>query len=106
MIGWGHKCGPAVIAAGDQQSRRDIGPVLTPEEVTSRSKIDHKLIPARSPRSSSMRDARGDPVCADNALVAINRQQHACTPSRRRCDCDDPLSKELLTKISLFYRVR
>ena len=33
MIGWSDKRGPTVIAAGDQQSRRDIGPVLAPEEV-------------------------------------------------------------------------
>jgi hypothetical protein len=47
--------------------------------------------------------ARG-PVCADNALVAVNRQQHACTPSLWRRYRDDPLSTELLTKKSLFYR--
>src|SRR5258708_13020893 len=32
-FGWSHKRGPTVIAAGDQQPRRDIGPVLAPEEV-------------------------------------------------------------------------
>jgi len=51
VIGWRHKCRPALIAAGDQQSRRDVGPVLAPEEVGRLAqKIDHKLVPAWSPR--------------------------------------------------------
>src|SRR6266511_4137037 len=37
VIGWSHKRGAAVVAAGDQQSRGDICPVLAPEEVDRKS---------------------------------------------------------------------
>jgi hypothetical protein len=106
VIGWGHKRGPTVITAGDQQSRRDIGPVLTPEEVDvsleDRPQADTRSEPAIIEHEGRARD----PVCADDALVAVDRQQHACTPSLRRRYPDDPLSTELLTKKSLFYRAR
>ena len=106
MIGWSHKRGPTVIAAGDQQSRRDIGPVLAPEEVDvsleDRPQADTGPQPAIIEHEGRARD----PVCADDALVAVNRQQHACSASLRRRYRDDPLSTELLTKKSLFYRAR
>src|SRR6202040_2916257 len=47
-----------------------------------------------------------DPVCADDALVAVNRQQRAWRTSLLRRYRDDPLSTELLTKKALFDRVR
>jgi hypothetical protein len=106
VIGWGHKRGPAVIAAGDQQSRRDIGPVLTPEEVDvsleDRPQADTRLETAIIEHEGRARD----PVCADNALVSVNRQQHACTSSFRRRYRNDPRSTELLTKKTFFYRAR
>jgi hypothetical protein len=33
VIGWSHKHGPTVVAAGNQHPRRDIGSVLAPEKV-------------------------------------------------------------------------
>jgi hypothetical protein len=47
-----------------------------------------------------------EPVCAHDTLVAVNRQQHTSSASLRRRYRDDPLSTEVLTKKSLFYRAR
>ena len=106
VIGWSHKRGPTVIAAGDQQSRRDIGPVLAPEELDvtleDRPQADARLEPAIIEQEGRA----CDPVCADDALAAVNRQQHAWSTSLLRRYRDDPLSTELLTKKSLFYRAR
>src|SRR5258707_5624559 len=102
VIGWSYKRGPAVIAAGDQQSRRDIGPVLAPEELDitleDRPQTDTRAEPAIIEQEGRARD----PVRADDALAAVNRQQHACSTSLRRRYRDDPLSAELLAKKSLF----
>ena len=106
VIGWSHKRGAAVVAAGDQQSRRDIGPVLAPEEVEvsfeDRPQADTGPQPAIIEQEGR---ARG-PVCANDALVAVNRQQHAWNAALRRRYRDDPLSTELLSKKSLFYGAR
>ena len=76
VIGWSYESGPTVIAAGDQQSRRDIAPVPAPEEVDvsleNRPQADTRLEPAIIEHEGRARD----PVCADDALVAGNRQQH------------------------------
>src|SRR5438132_10174472 len=105
-FGWSHKRGPTVIAAGDQQSRGDIAPVLAPEEVDvsleNRPQAGTRLEPAIIEHEGRARD----PVCADDVLVAVNRQQHAGSASLRRRYRDDPLSTELFTKKSLFYRAR
>jgi hypothetical protein len=105
-IGWSHKRGAAVVAAGDQQSRGDIGPVLAPEEVEvsfeDRPQADTGPQPAIIEQEGR---ARG-PVCANDALVAVNRQQHAYGAALRRRYRDDPLSTELLSKKSLFYGPR
>jgi hypothetical protein len=49
-----------------------------------------------------MRDVRA--ICADDSLAAVNRQQHTRSASFRQRYRDDPLSTELLTKKSFFYR--
>jgi hypothetical protein len=106
VIGRGRKRGPAVIAAGYQQSRGDIGQVLTPEEVDV-SLEDRPQADTLPERAIIKHEGHArDPVCADNALVAVNRQQHAFTPSLWRRYRDDPLSTELRTKKSLFYCAR
>jgi hypothetical protein len=68
VIGWGHKRGPTVIAADDQQSRRDIGSVLAPEEVhisfEDRPQADARPEPAVIEQEGRARD----PVCADDAV--------------------------------------
>src|SRR5262249_5476215 len=106
VLGWGHKRGPAVIAAGDQQSRRDIVPVLMPEEVDVSLKDRPQADTGPEPAIIEHEGRARDPVRAHNALVAVDRQQPACHPSLRRRYRDDPLSTELLTKKSLFYRAR
>src|SRR5262249_2969973 len=45
-------------------------------------------------------------ICANDALVPVERQQHACDAALRRRYRDDPLSTELLAKKSLFYGPR
>src|SRR6267154_1989810 len=106
VIGWGHKRRAAVMAAGDQQSRGDIGPVLAPEEVEvsfeDRPQADTGPQPAIIKQQGR---ARG-PVSANDALVAVNRQQHAYDAALRRRYRDDPLTTELLSKKSLFYGSR
>src|SRR6267142_2329773 len=105
-FGWSHKRGPTVIAAGEQQSRGGIAPVLAPEEVEI-SLEDRPQAGTRPEPAINEHEGRArDPVCADDALVAVNRQQHAWRASLRRRYRDDPLSTELLTKKSLFYRAR
>src|SRR5712691_7593287 len=106
VMGWSHKRGAAVVAAGDHQSRVDIGPVLAPEQVEvsfeDRPQADTGPQPAIIEQEGR---ARG-PVCANDALVAVNRQQHAYSAALRRRHRDDPLSTELLSKKSLFYGPR
>src|SRR5262249_29838543 len=106
VIGWSHERGAALVAAGDQQSRVDIGPVLAPEEVEvsfeDRPQADTCPQPAIIEQEGR---ARG-PVCANDALVAVNRQQHARNAALGRGYRDDPLSTELLAKKSLFYGPR
>src|SRR6266403_1199701 len=103
---WSHKHGPTVIAAGDQQSRRDIAAVLAPEEVDvsleNRPQAGTGLEPAIIEHEGRARD----PVCTDDALASGNRQQHARSASFRRRYRDDPLSTEVLAKKSFFYRAR
>jgi hypothetical protein len=66
-----------IIAAGEQQSCGGITTVLAPEEVDvsleNRPQAGTRLEPAIIEYEGGTRD----PVCADDALVAINRQQHA-----------------------------
>src|SRR6476469_313110 len=105
-FGWRHKRGATVIAAGEQQSRGGIAPVLAPEEVEI-SLEDRPQAGTRPEPAIAEHEGRPrDPVCADDALVAVNRQQHAWRASLRRRYRSDPLSTELLTKKSLFYRAR
>jgi hypothetical protein len=56
-----HKRGPTVIAAGDQQSRRDIRPVLAPEEV--------EVTLEDRPQA----DARGEPVIIEHEGTSPSR---------------------------------
>src|SRR5258708_5014758 len=105
-FGWRHKRGPTVIAAGDQQSRGDIAPVLTPEQVDVSFENRPQTGTCREPAIIEDKEGAGDPVRADYALVAVNRQQHARSASFRRRYRDNPLSTELLTKKSFFYRAR
>jgi hypothetical protein len=98
VIGWSHKRGPTVIAAGDQQSRRDIRPVLAPEEVEVSLEDRPQADTSAEPAIIEQEGRPCDPVCADDALVAVDRQQHAWSFSLRRRHRDDPLSTELLTK--------
>src|SRR5262249_1186323 len=51
------------------------------------------------------RRARG-PVCADDALVTVDRQQHPDNAALGRRHRDDPVLTELLSKESLFYGAR
>ena len=51
------------------------------------------------------RGARGS-VGADNALVAVDREQHACGARFRRRRRDDPLAAELFAEKSLLYGAR
>src|SRR6266404_2472327 len=102
VIGRSHKRGAAVVAAGDHQSRVDIGPILAPEQVEvpfeDRPQADtspQHVIIEHEGRARS-------PVCANDALVAVNRQQHAYRAALWRRYRDDPLSTELLSKKSLF----
>src|SRR5262249_57505061 len=102
-MGWGHKRGAAVVAAGNQQSGADVGPVLAPKKLgvslEDRPQADTGSQPAIIEQEGRARD----PVCADDALVAVNRQQHAWYAAMGRRYRDDPLAPELLSQKSLFY---
>src|SRR5712692_8511077 len=82
-MGWSHKRGAAVVAAGGQQSRVDICPVLAPEEVEvsfeDRPQADTGPQPAIIEHEGRARS----PVCANDALVAVNREQHAYSAALR-----------------------
>src|SRR5260221_985135 len=106
VIGWSHKRGPTVIAASDQQSRRDIGPLLAPEELDVTLEDRPQADTRAEPAIIEQEGRACDPGCADDALLAVNRQQHAWSTSLLRRYRDDPLSTELLTKEALFYRAR
>ena len=106
VIGRCHKRGAAVAAAGDQQSRVDIGPVLAPEEVEVSFEDRPQTDTGPQPAIIEQEGRARRPVCANDALVAVNRQQHACNAALRRRYRDDPLSAKLLSKKSLFYGPR
>src|SRR5258705_9295445 len=103
VSGRSHKRGAAVVAAGDQQSRVDIGPVLAPEEVEISFEDRPQADTGPQPAIIEQEGRARSPVCANDALVVVNRQQHAYSVARWRRYRDDPLSTELLSKNSLFY---
>src|SRR6516162_5843294 len=106
VIGWGHKRGAALVAPGEQQSGKDVGPVLAPKDVEvsfeNRPQADTGPEPAIIEQQRPTRNS----VRADDALVAVNRQQHAWNAALGRRYRDDPLSTELLSKKSLLYGSR
>src|SRR6476646_1581994 len=106
LIWRSNKCRTAVAAAGNQERRADICSVLAPEEIEISleefPQADTGLQPSIIQQEGPARGA----VCADNALVAVNGQQHAYELPLRRHYRDDPLSMELLSKKSLFYSAR
>jgi hypothetical protein len=102
VIGWSHKRGAAVVAAGDQQSRGDIDPVFAPEQVEVSFEDCPQADTGPKPAIIEQEGCPRSPVCANDALVAVNRQQHAYDAALRRRYRDDPLSTELVSKKSLF----
>src|SRR5215510_9477319 len=106
VMGWSHKRGAAVVAAGNHQARTDIAPVLAPKKVGVSFEDRPQADTGPQPAVIGQQGGARDPVCADDALVAVNRQQHARNVAIGRRYRDDPLSTELLSKKSLFYGAR
>jgi hypothetical protein len=77
LMGRGHEREAAVVAPGKQQSLAYIDPVPAAKKVEvsfeDRPQADIGLQSAIIEQEGPARD----PVCTDNALVAVNRQQHA-----------------------------
>jgi hypothetical protein len=77
LLRWSHKRGEAVVAAGEQQSLAYIGPVPAPKKVEvsfeNRPQADTRLQPAIIEHEGPARNT----VCTDDALIAVNREQHA-----------------------------
>src|SRR5215470_2859553 len=102
-VRWRNKCRTAVAAGGNQERRAEIHSVLAPEDVwISLEEFPYGYAGLQSAIIQQESPARGT-VCADDALVTINGQQHTCGRPVRRHYRDDPLSMELLSKKSLFY---
>jgi hypothetical protein len=103
-IGWSDKRGPTIIAAGDQQPHGEIDPVPVPKNVDV--SLEDRPQAGTCPESTIIehKGCAREPVCAHDTLAAVNRQQHVLSASLRRRYRDDPLSTEVLTKKSLFYR--
>jgi hypothetical protein len=101
-----HQGGAALAAARDHQARGDISPILASKEfeiaLEHRPQADTGLKTAIIEQEGSARDA----VCADDALVAIHRQQNAGRILTRRRDRNDPMMTEMLAKEPLFYGAR
>jgi hypothetical protein len=91
-IGWSHKRGAALVAAGEKKPpRKNIGSVLAPKEVEV--PFEDRPLAETGPERAIIEQegpARG-PVCADDALVAFNRQQHGANPTLRQCYRHDPV---------------
>src|SRR6266850_2106001 len=102
-FGWSHKRAAPVVAAGDQQSRMDISPVLAPKQVSVSFEDSPQADAGPQPAVIEHEGHACDLVCADDALVAVNCQQHAHSAALGRRHRDDPLSTELLSKESFFY---
>src|SRR5258708_8848475 len=105
-MGWSYQRRTAVVGAGKQQSGPDIGLFLAPEKIgvsfEDRPQADTGAQPAIVEQEGFARE----PVCADDALVAVDGQQHARNVALGRRHRDDPLPTELLSKKSLFHRAR
>jgi hypothetical protein len=106
LIGWSHKRPAAVVAASEQQSSIDVGPVFAPKEVKVSLEDRPQAETGPQPAIVQQEGRTRDPVCADDSLVAVNRQQHTQNPTLGWGYGDDPLSTELLSKKPLFYGAR
>jgi hypothetical protein len=93
------------IAAGDHESGRDIGGVLAPKQREISFKYAPQADTGHQPAIIEQEARARGPVCAD-ALAAVHGQQHTVDARLVRPDHDDPLSVELLSEKSLFYRAR
>ena len=106
LVRWSNKCRTAVTSAGNQERRADICSGFAPEEIEisfeefpqADTGLQRPIIQQEGPARCT--------VCADDALVAVNGQQHAYELPLRRHYRDDPLSMKLLSKKSLFYSPR
>src|SRR3984957_18264366 len=105
-MGRRHDRGAAVVAASDQQSSVYIGPVLAPKQIGI--SLEHRPHADTGPQQAIVEQERRTcgPVCADDALVAVDGQQQAWGALICRRYRQDPLATELLSKKSLFYGVR
>src|SRR6516162_4546341 len=105
-LGGSHQRRPSLVAPGDDEQRRDIARILPPKKRA----VLFKEVPqadtgAQRAIVEQERSARGS-VCADNALAAIDGEQHACGALVRRRNRDDPLSTELLPEKPFLYGAR
>src|SRR6516164_6888867 len=101
-----NKCRTAVTSAGNQERSANICSVLVPEEIEiSFEEFPQADTGLQRPIIQQEGPARGA-VCADDALVAVNGQQHPYGLPLPRYHRNDPLSMELLSKKSLFYSPR
>src|SRR5262245_36579178 len=106
LIRRSNKCRTAVASSGNQERRADICSVLASEEFEiSLKEFPQADTDLKPPIIQQEGPARGT-VCADDALVGVNGQQHTYELSLWWHYCDDPLSMELLSKKSLFYSER
>src|SRR5580693_5523272 len=106
LIGWSHKPGAALVAPDEQHPRKDVGPFFAPKEVDA-SFEDRPQADTGAERAIIEQEGPArNPVCADDALVGVNRQQHTWNAAFGRRYRNDPLSAELLSKKSLFYGAR
>ena len=68
-IGWSHKRGAAVVAAGKQQSPAYIGPVLAPKKVEVSFEDCPQADTGLQSAIIEQEGPAGDAVCTDDALV-------------------------------------
>src|SRR6516164_7698843 len=106
LIRRSNKCRTAVVSAGNEERRADICSILAPEEIEiSFEKFPQADTGLQRPIIQQERPARGA-VCSDDALVAVNGQQHTYELPLRWHYRDDPLPMKLPSKKSLFYSER
>src|SRR5580700_10219397 len=91
LIRWSHKRGAALVATDEQNSRKDVGPFFAPKEVDVSFEDRPQADTGPEPAIIEQEGPARNPVCADDALLGVNRQQHPWNDALGRRYRNDPL---------------
>jgi len=97
-LGRGHQRKPCIVAAGDDELRRNIRGILAPKETGVSFEYAPQADPASEPVIIEQQGGARGPACADDALVVIQGHQHPRGALFWRCHRDDPSLAEALSE--------